>query len=136
MHELVISGHFKNLAKIDQFVEQVSLQAGFDDSSIYNVRMAVDEACTNIIEHAYGGEGKGAIRLVCELQGEGLLITIYDQGQRFDPTTIRDLDTNAPLEARSSNGMGVFLMRQLVDTVTYQFNTPEGNQLMLFKRRI
>lgn len=135
MHELVISGHFKNLAKIDQFIEQVGLQADFDDATIYNVRMAVDEACTNIIEHAYGGEGKGAIRLVCEPQTEGLLITIYDQGQRFDPTSIRNLDINAPLEARSNNGMGVYLMRQLIDTVTYRFDTPEGNQLILFKRR-
>jgi serine/threonine-protein kinase RsbW len=97
--------------------------------------MAVDEACTNIIEHAYGGEGEGKIQLNCQVQPEGLQVTIFDQGTPFDPEQIPELDTKAPIAERRRRGMGLFFIYKLMDRVEYKSNTPKGNQLILFKRR-
>ena len=134
-HELTVTGHFKNLAQIGDFICQAAAQAGLDERASYAAQMAVDEACTNIIEHAYGGEGQGSIRLVCRPNPAGLEITIYDQGQPFDPTHLPPLDTQAPLEQRQTGGMGVFFIYKLMDRVEFKFGTPQGNQLILFKRK-
>jgi serine/threonine-protein kinase RsbW len=135
LQKLTVSGHFKNLAQIGDFIGQAAIQAGLNDKAVYAIQMAVDEACTNIIEHAYGGEGKGQIQLTCSIQDEGLNVTIFDQGVPFEPDQVPELDVQAPLSARRRRGMGMFFINNLVDTVEYKFNTPQGNQLILFKGR-
>jgi serine/threonine-protein kinase RsbW len=133
--KLTITGYFNNLAKIADFVNEAATQAGLDEKGCYAVQMAVDEACANIIEHAYGGEGKGKIQLNCQIQREGLQVTILDQGRPFEPEQIPELNTKAPLSERSPRGMGLFFIYKLMDRVEYKFNTPKGNQLILFKYR-
>jgi serine/threonine-protein kinase RsbW len=110
--------------------------AGLNDKATYAIQMATDEACTNIIEHAYGGEGEGQIRLACHIQAEGLQVVITDQGAiSFDPSQTPQLDTRTPLSERKRRGMGLFFIHKLVDRVEYKLNTPEGNKLTLFKRK-
>jgi len=135
MTELVVSGHFYNLAQIGDFITDAAEAIGLSAKAVYGIQMAVDEACTNIIEHGYGGEGQGDIRLTCSASNRGLVVTIYDQGHGFDPETITQFNPSAALDERSSRGMGIFLMRKLVDEVDYQFQTPDGNQLTLIKYR-
>ncbi|MDX1522611.1 MAG: ATP-binding protein [Anaerolineae bacterium] len=134
-YELTVAGYFKSLAKIAEFVETVAARSGLNDRAAYAIQMAVDEACTNIIEHAYGGEGDNPIRLVCDVQADGLWVSIYDQGQPFDSAGIPEVDTTAPLHERPSGGMGMFFIKKLTDTVEYKLGTPQGNQLLLFKRK-
>jgi serine/threonine-protein kinase RsbW len=134
-HKLTVTGDFNNLARIADFINEIAVQAGLDDKACYAVQMAVDEACTNVIEHAYGGEGKGKIQLDCQIQAEGLQVTIIDRGAPFDPEQIPPLNTKAPITERSRRGMGVFFIHKLMDRVEYKFNTSQGNQLILFKRR-
>jgi anti-sigma regulatory factor (Ser/Thr protein kinase) len=133
--QLKVSGYFKNLDRVGNFVSETAIRAGLDERGVYAVQMAVDEACANIIEHAYGGEGQGQIRLTCHIQPDGLQITIYDRGRPFDPDEVPELNTQAPLSERVEGGMGMFFIRRLVDNVEYKFSTPQGNQLILFKRR-
>ena len=133
--QLTVAGYFKNLADVSRFIGQAAVRAGLDERATYAVRMAVDEACTNIIQHAYGGEGRGQIRLVSETQAEGLQVTIYDQGRPFEPSQVPELDPETPLPERQPGGMGLFFIRNLMDTVEFRFGTPRGNQLILFKRR-
>jgi serine/threonine-protein kinase RsbW len=132
---LTVSGYFENLAKIAQFIDQAAAAAGLDERATYAIQMAVDEACTNIIKHAYGGEGSGQIRLTYQIEPEGLQVDIYDQGQAFDLADVPQLDVEAPLAERQRSGMGLFFIFELADEVEYSFDTPQGNHLRLFKRR-
>lgn len=134
-NQLTVSGYLHNLTRISDFVVQAARQAGLDDRGVYAVQMAVDEACANIIEHAYGGEGRGDIRLVYHLLADGLQIVIYDHGEPFELSHVLALDTSAPLEKRQAGGMGVFFINQLMDHIEFEFGTPQGNQLILIKRR-
>ena len=134
-NELTVSGYFTNLPAISDFIGRAARQAGLDERASYAVQMAVDEACANVIEHAYGGEGKGEIRLTYTLQAGGLEVIIYDQGQPFDPEQVPKLDTQAPLSERKRGSMGLFFIYELMDRVEYKFGTPQGNQLILFKQR-
>jgi len=134
-NNLTVSGNFENLAKIGDFISQAATQAGLDAQASYAVQLAVDEACTNIIEHGYGGEGRGQIQLTYHIKEDGLEIIIYDQATPFDPSLVPEPDIHAPLAERATRGMGLFFIRKSVDSYEFKFGTPEGNQLILFKRR-
>ena len=128
-------GHYESLAKIGEFVSQVAKDAGFDKSNIYSIQLAVDEACTNVIEHGYGGEGRGDIRCTCDVTQDGIEITLRDWGAAFNPNCIPEPDFNVPLEKLQSRGAGLFLMKKLMDEVHFDFETEDGNVLLLVKRK-
>jgi serine/threonine-protein kinase RsbW len=134
-YELTVTADAANLASIAEFVIETTAAAGFDEQTSYAVQMAVDEACANIIEHAYRESDNGRIRLVCDIGDDGLTISIFDWGTPFEPDAIPRLDPTLPLEERSNRGMGMFFIDNLMDTVDYRFNTPDGNRLTLFKRK-
>ena len=131
----VFSGEFASLERIAHFVAQATEAAGLDERASYAVQMAVDEACTNIIEHAYGGEGIGNIDCAYEVTEHSLIITLRDKGHAFDPTAVSDPDLDAQLEERALGGLGVYLMRRLMDAVDHQYEPGGGNVLTLVKCR-
>lgn len=129
------SGTYANLAGIGQFVRGEAQQAGLDDAAVYQVEMAVDEACSNIIEHAYGGEGKGNIDCTCRCEADSLVIVLADEGKSFDPEQIKPPDLQAELEDRESHGLGLFFIREWMDQVEFKFLPSVGNVLTLVKYR-
>jgi serine/threonine-protein kinase RsbW len=132
MARLSLYADYSQLAMIRDFVVHTGHELGLDNAAVYDVQLAVDEACANVVRHAYGGEG-GPIELEIEATGEGVRVTVCDWGQPFDPTSIPEPDVTAPLEERPLGGLGLFLMRQTMDEV--QFDFPEkGNRLTMLKR--
>lgn len=128
-------GFFSSLATIAAFIEKEAESAGLSDQDVYSVQLAVDEACSNIIEHSYGGEGVGDILCTCEGRDDGLEIILVDQGKKFDPDAIQGPDVGAPLEELGSRGAGVFLMKKLMDVVDFDFDTEAGTTLTMFKKK-
>jgi serine/threonine-protein kinase RsbW len=128
-------GRYDSLEKISQFVVQSAKQAGLDDRSIYAVELAVDEACSNIIDHAYAGEGKGD--LVCSvIVGDGeVTIILNDYGKPFDPDKIPRPAINVPLENLKPRGVGFYLMSKMMDEIQYTSNKKDGNTLTMVKRK-
>jgi serine/threonine-protein kinase RsbW len=96
--------------------------------------MAVDEACTNIIEHAYRGKPDGTIDIVCDKRGEEFAVTIQDFGARFDPKKVELPKTDDPLSKRRIGGLGLFFMRKLMDRVEFDFASGHGNRLTMVKK--
>jgi serine/threonine-protein kinase RsbW len=129
----IFAGCYENLAKIAEFIRQSSFEAGFDNRTIYQVETAVDEACSNIIEHGYGGEGIGDIECACEVDAERLTITLKDHGQPFTPQELPEPDINLPLEKRTDHGLGLFFIRKWMDEVYFDFSPASGNTLTLIK---
>jgi len=93
----------------------------------------VDEACSNVIDHAYGGEDRGEIRILLDLNDKGLKITIQDDGTPFEPEDVAEPDLISPLETRCERGLGVFLIRKIMDEARWDFSIPGVNQLTLVK---
>jgi serine/threonine-protein kinase RsbW len=128
-------GRYESLASIGQFVRSQAQQTGLDEKAVYQVEMAVDEACSNIIEHAYGAEDKGEISLTCLENEEGLTIILCDTGKPFDPDSVGLPDLSTGLEERESHGLGMFFIREWMDKVEYENKPGVGNILKLFKHR-
>jgi len=129
------SGYYKNLDRIREFVLEAASYAGLDEQAAYEVQSAVDEACTNIIEHAYGGEGPGEIICTCIDTGDGLKIVLQDFGKPFNPSSVPDPQVNVPLEDVKVGGLGIFFIRKLMDEVKFEFTPKYWNILTLFKRK-
>jgi serine/threonine-protein kinase RsbW len=128
-------GRFDSLTAINKLVTRVAEFAGLNPKAVYAVQMAVDEACTNIIEHAYGGEDRGPIECTCRVNGDTLTVVLSDYGCPFDPSSIPRPDLRANLDERSAGGLGVFFMRELMDQVCFESRAGSGNRLTLIKRR-
>ena len=126
---------FDSLAAIGEFVTRAAEAAGLDARAVYAVEMAVDEACANIIEHAYGGEGRGDIECTCIVNNNGLTVRLRDYGRPFDPTSVLDPDLRASLEDRKPRGLGFYLIHQLMDKVRFEFTADSGNVLTMVKRK-
>jgi serine/threonine-protein kinase RsbW len=131
----IFPARYSSLASIGQFVRSEASQAGFDETAIYQVEMAVDEACSNIIEHAYGGEGKGEIDCTCKLDETGLVVVLKDTGAHFDPDKVTRPNVNSSLEERESHGLGLFFIREWMDQVHFEISPNGGNTLTLVKLR-
>jgi len=132
---LTFPGRFDSLAAISEFVARAAEAAGLDARAVYQVELAVDEACSNIVEHAYGGEGHGDIEVTCRINSDGLTVTLRDYGRPFDPTGVALPDLHASLEDRDLGGLGLYFMRQLMDEVHFEFTPDSGNLLTMVKRK-
>lgn len=128
-------GRFDSLAAIGEYVTRAAEAAGLDARSVEGVELAVDEACSNIIEHAYGGEGRGDIEVTYRIDGDGLTVLLRDYGQPFDTDRVPEPDLQAPLEDRDAGGLGLHFIRQLMDQVRFEFTAGSGNVLTMVKRR-
>lgn len=138
MRTAIFPAKFDQLDSIRQFATQAAADAGMDESSACSVEMAMDEACSNIIEHAYEGMPTGDIECTCDSDGQTLTIIVRDHGQTFDVTAVAQPDISAALEDRPIGGLGVYLMRKLMDEVHYERMGESGNVLTMvkhFKRR-
>src|SRR5664280_12953 len=117
MRTAIFPARFDELDSIRGFATQAARDAGMDDSETYAIELAIDEACTNIIEHAYQGENRGDIECSCEFDAAGLTVVIRDHGKPFDPSTITTPDMDADIDDRAVGGLGVFLMKKMMDEV-------------------
>ena len=126
-------GNFKSLATISKFVIENAERVGFSASEVYAIQTAVDEACSNIIDHAYGGEDLGKIKIKIKEIENGLRVVLRDKGEPFEPEEVPHPDISSMLETHKERGLGIYFMRQLMDEVTFEFSQSKGNKLTLIK---
>lgn len=136
MKSVQFAAKFEYLDEIREFVGDIVRSEGFSDKDIYNIQLATDEAASNIIEHAYEGISNGILELSCGMVGDAIKIVLIDHGEPFDPGSIPMPDLKADLSDRKIGGLGIFLMRKLMDTVHYE-SSPETNKntLTMIKRK-
>ncbi len=126
---------YSSLDDIRTFVEAAAEKAGLQDKGVYAVQMAVDEACSNIIDHAYGGETDKEIEVDYEITKESLILILRDKGHPFDINSVAPPDLNLPLSERQVGGLGIHLIRSLMDGLDYQSSPETGNTLTITKKR-
>jgi serine/threonine-protein kinase RsbW len=131
---LTVPGRYEYLATIADFIAEVGRDAGFDQDTVFHVQMAVDEACSNVIEHAYQGQDEGDITLSVDFDRNEWVIAIYDTGRAFDPESVPEPNLNAGLDDIKTGGLGLYFMRQLMDEVEFTFDHERGNKLRMVKR--
>lgn len=136
---IILPARYTSLSTVRNFVGQIAQQCGLGALGIYQVQLAADEAFTNIIEHAYGGECMESVLCSCVGTRQGLEISMRDCGQAFNPDQVPQPDFSTSLEERQSGGLGLYLMRQIMDEVDFclapdPLTGQPCNLLRMFKR--
>lgn len=134
MTRTTFPARFEFLDEIRDMVAKTARAGGFSEKTIYALQLAADEAATNIIEHAYAGIKNASLEITCDMQGDKIIITMHDSGKPFDSKTIKEPNLTADLAKRQIGGLGVYLMRKLMDSVNYE-SSKSGNLLTMTKRR-
>jgi serine/threonine-protein kinase RsbW len=123
---------FESLDEIRDYVGKKARAEKFTDRAVYSIQLATDEAASNIIEHAYVGYTNASIELTCVFKKDRLIITLLDHGKSFDISKVETPDITTDLSNRKIGGLGIYLMRKLMDEVHYEV-TKNGNVLTLIK---
>lgn len=123
MRSVILTAQFENLELVREFVGDAAADSGLKPSAVYAVQLAVDEAFSNIIEHAYGGECLEKVQCSCEITEDALVIRLRDCGQTFHPGNVPAPDLTSNLQERKIGGLGLYFMRQLMDEVDFLFTT-------------
>ena len=131
--QLKVPANVDYLGDLRDFVTQVGKRHRFSDKVINAFKLAIDEAATNIIRHAYR-DREGFITLRAIVRKNSLTICIIDQGTYFDPKRVKEPDLNRYIDIGKKGGLGIFIMRKLMDDIDYR-RTEEGNELRITKFR-
>lgn len=120
--ELEIEGKLENLSVIGDFIVDSMREFGLTERKIFDVQLAADEACSNIIEYGYADtEEVGVINIICWKRGVDIVVVISDAGTPFDPTSVQPPDLDANVEERQIGGLGIYFMKRLMDEINYEF---------------
>ncbi len=132
---MTFPARFEFLDEIRELVAQIARAGGFNEKEIYSLQLAADEAASNIIEHAYEGISNATLDITCDMRGDTLTITMRDTGRPFNPSNVKQPNLKADLSERQIGGLGLYLMRKLMDEVRYEASPTKGNLLTMIKRR-
>ena len=122
-----------SLEQIRSFVTRACKALGLNSDDVWAVQLATDEACSNVLVHAYAGQ-PGALEVHVEGEPQGIRVTIRDWGDSFDPDAVPEPDLTVPLEERKVGGLGVYMMHKLMDEISYDFDAEQGNTLVMLRR--
>ena len=117
---LVLRNEIKEISKLALFIEELGDELGLSPELVFNLNLVLEEAVSNVILYAYPKEEHEIITLTAKMDGNQLIFILTDAGKEFDPTQIPDADITLSAEERSIGGLGIFLIRQIMNTVEYQ----------------
>ena len=123
----------ENLYLIREFVIKLAMKAGFSLETQEQIALAVDEACTNVIKHAHKYDAKRVININVILDSQKMTISISDKGKGFDVNKLQTPDLKQFAKESRHGGLGIYLMKTLMDDVQYEFNPGKKNQVQMTK---
>lgn len=132
-NKILFASSTKNLALVRNFIEAKAVDFGFDESTINQIILSVDEACTNIIKHAHKYDEKEKIEVEIRPETGQFIIIMKYKGQGFDPNNIHNPDMKDYFNKFKVGGLGVPIMKKFMNKIEFVHNNSEDNYLTLTK---
>ena len=132
--EIRIKNQISELERVNQFIDEIGEELGLDMELQMNLNLVMEEMVSNVIFYAYPEGTPEEIELMAECDGKELTFVLSDKGKEFDPTLKDDADPNINPAERELGGMGIFIVKNIMNQVTYQ--RLEGKNLLTMKKVI
>lgn len=132
-NKILFASSTKNLALVREFIELKASGFGFDERTINQIILSVDEACTNIIKHAHHYNEKEHIEMEIKFDNDKIFIVMNYKGKGFDPNDIDNPNMNEYFSKFKVGGLGVPIMKKFMNKIEYVHNNSEENSLTLIK---
>jgi serine/threonine-protein kinase RsbW len=123
-----------HISELLDFVDAFCDQAGIGERDQFDLRLAIEEVCANVMMHGYAERAPGPLEIAFCADDQMISITISDRAQPFDPEQAPPPDLDAPAEERRIGGLGWHLVRQVIDDVRYRYDPTYGNTVTLTKK--
>lgn len=136
IHEetITLKNNVDEVARLSTFQKTMLEKMGVEKSLARQIRLAVEEAVVNVIEYAYPAGVEGNVEVSMMTDGESLKVVICDSGVPFDPTLKEDIDINLSVEERQIGGLGIHLLRKIMDSVNYEHLNGKNTLTMTKKK--
>lgn len=131
--QLCLSSDTKNLSAVRVFVAETLQDTPIAADERNKVVLAVDEAVANVMEHGYNTGDSGQIEVTVEVADRCIKVLVQDWGRSFDPRQVEDPDLEEHVRQGRKGGLGIYLIRQIMDEVSYDTSAGDGNKLVLVK---
>jgi serine/threonine-protein kinase RsbW len=134
-YRLKLPADSKNLDIIRKFIAGISENMGFPDEEVYKIELAVDEACANVVKHAYltNSRKDRIINIEACDKKDRLEIIIYDKGKGFDPKKIKKPEIVEYMKKMKRGGLGIYLIKELMDKVSFRIRAGVRNEVRMVK---
>ncbi len=132
--ELKLKNQISELERVNQFVEEIGDELGLDMELQMNLNLVMEEMVSNVIFYAYPQGTEAEIELVAESDGKEVTFVLSDSGKEFDPTMKEAVNTDINPAERDIGGMGIFIVKNIMNKVTYQ--RLKGKNLLTMKKDI
>lgn len=128
-----LSNDVQEIPLLNAFVDEICEFNGLDDMTTMQMNLAIEEAVVNVMNYAYPEGTKGFVDITSMSDDESLQFVISDNGKLFDPTTKEEVDTTLPVEERRIGGLGIFLVRKMMDNVKYEYK--DGQNILTLRKK-
>lgn len=124
-----------NLDIIRKFIAGISENMGFNDEEVYKIELAVDEACANVIKHAYltNSKREPIINIEAQEKNDRIEIVISDKGKGFDPSKVKKPEIEEYMKKMKRGGLGIYLIKELMDKVSFRIKAGVRNEVRMVK---
>jgi serine/threonine-protein kinase RsbW len=129
---ITIEADVARLAEVRAFVREAAPGLGADQTAVDDLVQAVDEWVTNVVRHGYRG-GTGPVEVELARDPDGIVVRIRDRAPAFDPATAPAFDPSVPLERRRPGGMGIHLIREIMDRFVRRPLPGGGNEVTMHR---
>lgn len=117
---IILTNDISEISKLKEFVEEIGNEFSLTPDVVFNVNLVLEEAIVNVINYAYPKEKHEYIYLSAQLHEGSIVFVLTDTGMQFDPTKAPEADMTLSLEDRPIGGLGIFLIRQIMNEVSYE----------------
>ena len=134
LFKVKLKNEISELEQMNAFVDEIGETLNLPTEEVFQIRLAMEEAVANVILYAYPKGESNVVELEAQLDADTLTIQIIDYGMEFDPTEAKEADTTLSSEERPIGGLGIFLIRQIMDSVEYQ--RIDGRNILLITKKL
>lgn len=132
--ELSVKASTENLSVVRNALEKFALLCGANVKAVFDLQLAVDEAFTNIIKHAYNNDESQEVRITMFEENGRIVVQLSDNGKGFDVTNYQKPDVESRIKQKKRGGVGVYLMTKLMDEVS--FNKQKGANVITLAKHL
>ena len=133
-HSITLTNDIQQVPQLADFVDMVCEEVGMDMAIAIQMNLAMEEAVVNVMDYAYPAGTVGDVTIEAESDDDQLQFTIIDSGTPFDPTAKEEVDTTLSAEERPIGGLGIHLVRQLMDSINYE--RIDGKNILTLRKKI
>ena len=131
---IILANDISEISRLYEFIEELGSYFSLSPDIVFNLNLVLEEAVVNIINYAYPKEDHESIYLSAKMHEGSIVLVLTDTGKEFDPTAVPEADVTLSADDRQIGGLGIFLIRQIMNEVKYE--RIEGKNVLTLEKKV